>query len=272
MGKIRFSVLMSVYKNDTSKNVKVAIESLLNQTLLPNQIVIIIDGPISQNLKELLKQYKQNDLFDIIFRKKNLGLGPTLNEGLHYCKYNYVARMDADDESLPNRFEVQINFLAQHLDIDCVGCNIIEYDENLKNNISSRIVPQTSDEIAKFLKYRNPINHPTVIFKKEKVLNVNGYEDYPFFEDYYLWAKMIKDGCKFYNIQQYLYKFRGGPSMYKRRGGIKYVNKVIFFEKGLLKLDLISKTIFIKNIFKRSIVALVPNNFRNKLYQIFLRK
>lgn len=272
MKKIKFSVLMSVYKNDTPENVKLAIESLLNQTLLPNQIVIIADGPISKNLKELLNEYENKDIFDIFFRKENLGLGPTLNEGLNYCKYDYVARMDADDESLPNRFKVQIEFLERNLDVDCVGCNIIEYDENLKNKISSRNVPQFSDEISNFLKYRNPINHPTVIYKKEKVLDVNGYEDYPYFEDYYLWAKMIKNGCKFYNIQEYLYKFRGGPSMCKRRGGFKYVNKIIYFEKGLLKLNLISKTLFIKNILKRSFVALVPNSFRNKLYKKFLRK
>lgn len=272
MKKIKFSVLMSVYKNDKPEYVKIAIDSLLNQTLIPNQIVIIADGPISKELEKLLKECQKNEIFNIYFRKENLGLGLTLNEGINYCKYDYIARMDADDESLPTRFEKQIKFLENYPEIDAVGCIIDEYDENMEKYICKRVVPETSEEINKFVKKRNPINHPTIVYKKTKVQSANSYEDYPYFEDYYLWAKMIKTNCKFYNIQESLYKFRAGSSMYKRRGGKKYLSSIKKFEKGLLELNLINKKEYKMNIIKRYIGALIPNKLRVILYKHLLRK
>lgn len=270
-GEIKFSVLMSVYKNDKAEYVKIAIESLLNQTRKPNQIVIIADGPISKELKELLQIYENNTIFDIHYREKNLGLGLTLNEGLNYCKYEYVARMDADDESLPNRFEKQINYLESHHRIDVIGTNMYEYDEEMNNIISQKKVPETDKELKKYIKFRNPINHPTVIFKKDKVLNAGSYEDFPLFEDYYLWAKLVSKKCTFYNIQKPLYNFRGGNSMYERRGGKKYLKCIKKFENGLLNLGIINKREYRKNIVKRYIGALLPNKFRGLLYKKLLR-
>ena len=138
--------------------------------------------------------------------------------------------------------------------------------------VSQKIVPQTSDEIRKYLKNRNPMNHPTVIYKKEKVLEVNSYEDYPLFEDYYLWAKMIKNGSNFYNIQENLYRFRAGSSMIKRRGGKSYLNNIKKLEKGLLDLNIINKREYTLNIIKRYFIAIMPNSFRKIFYKVFLRK
>ena len=272
MKKIKFSVLMSVYKNDFPEYVDKAINSVLAQTLLPNQFVIMVDGPISNKLNQCLKEYEKNDLFDIYYRKENKGLGITLNEGLLKCKYDYVARMDADDESMPDRFEKQIDFLRNHLEIDCVGSNMLEYDENMNHIVSQKKVPETSEEIYQYLKKRNPMNHPTVIYKKEKVLEVNSYEDYPFFEDYYLWAKMISHGSKFYNIQENLYKFRAGSSMIKRRGGKKYLASIKKLERGLLCLGIINKRIYVSNISKRYFIALLPSSLRGVIYKVVLRK
>lgn len=272
MSKIKFSVLMSVYKSDKTEYVKVAIDSVLNQTLRPDQYVIMIDGPISEDLKQILLDYEKKDkIVELHFRDKNLGLGLTLNEGLNYCKYDYVARMDADDKSSPNRFEKQIKYLEKHPETDIIGTNLIEYDGNLSKIISQKNVPETDDELKKYIKYRNPINHPTVIFNKNKVINVGSYEDYPLFEDYYLWAKLVADDCKFYNIQQPLYNFRGGDSMYGRRGGKKYLNCIKKFERGLLNLGIINKKEYYKNISKRYIGALMPNKLRGFLYKRILR-
>lgn len=273
MKEIKFSVLMSIYKDDKPKYLKTAIDSILNQTLKPNQYVIMIDGPICDELKDTLLEYeKKNKIIELHFREKNLGLGLTLNEGLNYCKYDYVARMDADDESLPTRFENQINFLESHPEIDVIGTNLIEYDENLEKIISQKKVPETDIELKKYLKYRNPINHPTVIFNKNKVLEVGSYEDYPLFEDYYLWAKLAAKNYTFYNIQKSLYNFRGGNSMYERRGGRKYLNSIKKFEDGLLKLGLINRKEYINNLIKRYIGAMIPNKFRGLCYKYVLRK
>ncbi len=273
MDTIKFSVLMSVYKKDKPEYVKIAIDSILNQTLKPNQYVIMIDGPISDKLREMLLKYEnQHDIIDLHFRDKNLGLGLTLNEGINYCKYGYIARMDADDAALPTRFEKQIHYLEKHPEIDVIGTNMYEYDEEMENIISQKVVPENDKELKEYVKYRNPINHPTVIFKKDKVQKVGSYEDYPLFEDYYLWAKMIANNCTFYNIQKPLYNFRGGNSMYERRGGKKYLKCIKKFEIGLLALGIINKSEYRKNIIKRYIGAVLPNKFRGKLYKRFLRK
>lgn len=272
MKKINFSVLMSVYKGDNAEYVKIAIDSLLNQTLLPNQIVIIADGPISKEIKTLLKKYQENEIFSIYFRDNNIGLGLTLNEGLSYCKYDYVARMDADDYSCADRFEKQIRYLEEHPNVSAIGCNITEYDMDLKEIISIKKVPETDSEIKEFVKHRNPMNHPTVVFKKFDVLEAGSYENYMLFEDYYLWAKLISRNCELYNIQECLYNFRAGNSMYERRGGIRYLKYIKNFERGLLKLGLINKFEYIKNLIKRYVVALMPSKIRGAFYKILLRK
>lgn len=272
MSKIKFSVLMSVYKNDKPEYVKLAIDSILNQKIRPNQYVIMIDGPISEDLKKILLDYEKKDkIVELHFREKNLGLGLTLNEGLNYCKYEYVARMDADDEALSNRFEDQIKYLEDHPEVDVIGANMYEYDEEMKNIISQKNVPETDKELKEYVKFRNPINHPTVIFKKDKVLEVGSYEDFPLFEDYYLWAKLVSNNCTFYNIQKPLYNFRGGNSMYERRGGKKYLSCIKKFEQGLLRLGIINKKEYHRNISKRYIGALIPNKLRVFLYKQILR-
>lgn len=273
MSKIKFSVLMSVYKNDKSEYVKIAIDSILNQTLRPNQYVIMVDGPISEDLKKILLDYEKKDnIVELHFREKNLGLGLTLNEGLNYCNYEYVARMDADDEALPNRFEEQIKYLEDNPEVDVIGANMYEYDEEMKNIISQKKVPETDKELKEYVKFRNPINHPTVVFKRNKVLEVGSYENFPLFEDYYLWAKLVSSNCTFYNIQKPLYNFRGGSSMYERRGGKKYLTCIKRFEQGLLNLGIINKKEYKKNILKRYIGAIMPNKLRCFVYKNTLRE
>lgn len=273
MKKIKFSVLMSVYKNDKSEDVKVAIDSLLNQTLLPNQIVILEDGKVSKKLDDLLEDYsKKHKIIEIYKRKQNLGLGLTLNEGLNYCEYDYVARMDADDYSYPNRFEKEINYISNHPDIDVIGCNIDEYDESLQNRLDKRVVPEQDEEIKKYMKKRNGINHMTVVYKKQSVLQAGSYEDCPYFEDYYLWCKMIKNKCQFYNIQESLMKVRAGSDMTKRRGGKSYSKHIYNFEKKIYQMGIINRLEYINNLIIRMSVASSPNFLRAYFYKKKLRR
>lgn len=271
--QINFSVLMSVYKNDNPENVKVALDSLLSQTLLPNQIVLIEDGEVSKELDTLLEDYaKENKVIEVKKRKENIGLGLTLNEGLNYCKYDYVARMDADDYSMPKRFEKEIEYIKNHPEVDVVGCLIDEYDETLHEKLATRTVPEKDEDIKQYMKKRNGINHVTVIYKKDSVLKAGSYEDCPYFEDYYLWCKMIKNGCKFYNIQEALMNIRAGFDMAKRRGGLSYSKHIINFEKKIYKIKIINKFEYISNIMIRIMVANIPNFLRTFLYKNQLRK
>lgn len=271
MKKIKFSVLMSVYKGDEPENVKYAIESVINQTLLPDQFVIMVDGVVSNEMHNLLDKYAENKTIEIHYRDINLGLGLTLNEGIKYCKYEYIARMDADDYNHVDRFEKQINYIMSHEDIDVVGFNIAEYSSDMKTKLAERRVPETDLEIKQYMKTRNGVNHVTVIYKKESVIKAGSYEDCPYFEDYYLWCKMIKNNCKFYNIQDILMDIRAGEDMAKRRGGIKYCKHILNFERKIQQMNIISKSQFLKNSFVRCSVALVPNFVRASLYKNQLR-
>ena len=196
MNKIKFSVLMSVYKNDTPENVKVAIDSILNQTLQPNQFVIMVDGKIPSKLEKMLDEVcEKNNIIELHKRDKNLGLGLTLNEGIKYCKYDYIARMDSDDYSYPYRFEEEIEYLSKHPEVDIVGSAIEEYDETLNTKLAERVVPESDADIKQYMKKRNGMNHVTAIYKKQSVIEVGSYENYMYFEDYFLWCKMIKNNC-----------------------------------------------------------------------------
>lgn len=270
---ISFSVLMSVYYKEKVQNLKLALDSILEQTLMPNQVVLVEDGKLTKELDELIDEYeKKYEIIDVIKLKKNVGLGNALNEGLKYCKYEYVARMDSDDVSVYDRFEVQVKYIAKNRKIDVVGGNILEFDDVTGKDISIREVPLTSNNILDYLKKRNPMNHVTVMFKKESVESVGGYKDCPYFEDYYLWARLLKNNYVLENIPNILVKVRAGLSMSNRRGNLSYIKCIINFEKKLLNLDLIKKHTFFLNIILRSLVSLIPNKLRYFIYQKKLRK
>lgn len=272
MNEIKFSVLMSIYYKEKSDNLKLALESLINQTLKPDEIVLVEDGALTKELDELIAFYENNYKFIKVLRlQKNVGLGNALNEGLKYCKYDYVARMDSDDISVENRFEKQISYLKFNKDVDALGGYIMEFDEISYNDISLRKVPLEQEDIEKYLIKRNPMNHVTVIFKKDSVIRVGGYKDCPYFEDYFLWSRMISNNMNLRNISDILVKVRAGLKMSNRRGNIKYIKHIINFENELLKLRLINIKEYIYNCIIRSIVSLLPNKLRYFLYQRRLR-
>lgn len=271
--RAKFSVLMSIYKKEKKEYLELAIDSIYNQTLLPDEVVLVEDGILPNELENTVKKIekKYNNLKVLRF-KENRGLGPALNDGLRACKYEYIARMDTDDMCKCNRFEKQMDYLINNPDVDVVGSNMDEYDSDMNSIISKKIVPKEHAEIKRYIKKRNPMNHPTVIYRKSKVLKSNGYEDYPYFEDYFLWAKMIKNGCIFHNIQDELYDFRAGSSMIKRRGGRNYLHCIKKLERGLLDLNIINKKEYYSNLFVRGVIALIPNKIRELLYRKMLRK
>lgn len=273
MKKVKFSVLMSVYYKDKKEYLNEAIESIINQTLLPNELVIVEDGPLTNELDILLEDYAQKyEWIKLVKFAKNRGLGEALREGIKYCEYEYVARMDADDFSVPNRFEKQIDLVQKNPEIDLLGGYILEYDENLITPISVREVPLQEKEIKKFVRARNPFNHVTVIFKKSAVLLSGNYESMLYFEDYYLWCKMISNNCKMLNISEILVNVRAGKSFFKRRGGLEYAKAVVRFEKSIMKLGIIKRIECIKFIFIKLVIAISPAFLKKYVYMKKLRK
>lgn len=270
---IKFSVLMSVYIKEKPECLEKALNSVFDQELVPNEVVLVQDGPITNELKSVIDKFKESyqDLLNLIVLEKNMGLGNALNIGLKNCKYDYVARMDTDDICHKDRFKKQIKYLEEHTDVDLIGSNIIEYDDSMIKQISLKKVPELNQDICKYIKKRNPFNHQTVIFNKKKVLNVGSYEEINLYEDYYLWCKLYINGAKFYNMQDVLVDVRGGQEMILRRGGLKYIKNNINFQIAILKLKVINVFEFLRNIIVRTFFAIIPTNWRTFMYKIFLR-
>lgn len=269
----KISVVMSVYKNDLAKNFEIAINSILNQTLKPNEIVLVIDGPVPNDTEELLSKYKKNNLFNIIRFEENKGLGTALKVGVENAKYPIIARMDSDDIALPERFEKQINYLKENPEVDIVGAFGIEFIDEPENVFSEKVVPVTDKEIKEYLKKRNPFNHMTVTMKKSKVLESGNYQDWYYAEDYYMWLRLYLNGANFYNIPEVLTKIRINEDTFARRHGLKYFKSIKNLFKFMRKNKIIGFFAYIKNIIIRFIGhVLIPKKIKNKMYSKFLRK
>jgi len=264
---------MSVYKKEKPEHLKRAIESVINQTLQPSEIVIVKDGELTDELDKVLDWFvnRYPSLFKIVPIPKQVGLGKALAKGVLNCSYEIIARMDSDDISHPERFEKQIPFLLDHPEIDLVGSWISEFDDDEKNVYSFREVPTEPEEIKKFAKKRNPINHMTVVFLKKAILSAGNYQSYLWFEDYHLWARMLLKGYKFANLPHYLVNVRGGDNMIARRVGVKYAILEMKLQKFFLEIGFINNFEFIRNVTSRFILRMLPRKLALSLYKAFLR-
>lgn len=215
----KYSVLMSVYHKENPDFFIESIESMLRQTIEPDEIVIVKDGPLTPELDQIIDSYTYQDhgLFTIVSLEKNLGLGLALNEGLKRCRNELVARMDTDDISLENRCELQLKEFDKKPELCIVGTWTNEFYDNPLNIVTSRIVPEKHDDIMKFSRRRSPFNHPTVMYKKSSVLDCGGYLDVLRKEDIDLFIRMLHNGCFSMNIPKPLLLFRSNEDSYKRR-------------------------------------------------------
>ncbi len=268
-----FSVLMSVYAKDRPAWVREALDSVLSNTVRPAEVLIVIDGPIPTGLQivltEFSEKYPQVKLCPLA---KNGGLGAALAYGLQQCSHELVARMDADDISLPERFEKQLSYFATHPDTAVLGGQIQEIDGESLAPIAIRTVPQTDQEIKQFLRMRCPFNHMTVMYKKSAILAAGNYKPFHLMEDYYLWARMAAKGYKMANLPDIVLNARVDSAMYGRRGGWKYFKSNLAMSEKLCELKLIPLTTHAFNALVRFCVqVLMPNNVRSYFYRKALR-
>jgi len=264
---------MSVYSEDEVSFVKEAIGSLYAQSIQAD-IYIQQDGPVSEELEAyLIHEYRKGYITYLGKREENIGLAMSLNELLMKIpsSYNLIARMDADDIALPNRFEIQSRFLYENPQIDIVGGWICEFDTRITECKKVRQTPLMHTDIEHFATYRNPMNHVTVMFRREVVKAVGGYRRMNGFEDYDLWIRMLMKGSIFANIPQILVKVRTGRGMLTRRCGLQYFKDEWYFEKEVYRLGFWSLTDLIKNFFMRMLPRLLPVFVVEKLYNL-LRK
>ena len=256
---IDISVLMSVYARSNPDYLDEAIDSIwTKQTCKPSQVCIVCDGPLPVCVELILEKWS-NLLGNRLTRvklDKHSGLAAALNEGLAFCRSSLIARMDADDVSWPERFEKQYSFMLRHPEVDVLGTQVEEKDDELKNILGYRSVPLLQEDIVKFAKYRSPFNHPSVMYRKKSVEQVGKYPLlYP--EDYPLWGLMLTRGAVFANLQEVLLTMRAG-SAYKYRRGLKFFvseTRVINF---LLRIGFLSFWQFLLSLFVRFCYRISP--------------
>ncbi len=270
--KNKFSVIMSVYKKDNPLFLKTALDSIINQTLQPNEIILIADGPIPESLHKVIEDTKK--IFPALkpfYLDKNGGLGEALRIAVINAKYDYLARMDSDDISLPDRFEKQMKCFEEDASLSLVGGMITEFVDAPSNIVVQRILPLEDKEIKKFMRYRCGVNHVTVIFKKTDLLAAGNYKSDYRQEDYYLWARMMRNKCKFKNIPDVVVNVRSGANQFSRRGGFKYFKDHMKIFKLMYQWNLISYPQLIKNYISRFAQISFPTKIRTFIYQNMFR-
>lgn len=271
---IKYSVLMSVYKNEKSIFLKQSIQSMLNQTVKPAEFILIEDGPLTDELYKEIDYFveKNKNLFTIIKLKKNLGLGPALAIGVKKAKYDYIARMDSDDVSATTRMESELAEFEKDKSLALVGSNADEFEGSIDNIISHVLLPENNEDIIKFNKKRAPFRHPSIVFKKDVILKVGNYRKYNLFEDYDLYNRIIINGYRCKNIQQALVYVRTDKNFYRRRSGIKYA---LIMTKFRWEQHTDGITNFLEFFLFTSchfFVCIIPNNIRKLIYKKLLRK
>lgn len=270
-----FSVAMSVYRSDNPDFFDRALSSIIDdQTIKPNEIVLVVDGPVSNEINNVINKYeKKYEIFNVIRLEQNGGLGNALKIAVENATHELIARMDSDDVSVPTRFEEQLKYFETNPEIDIVGGDITEFIGEENNIVGKRSVPLSNESIREYMKTRCAMNHVSVMYKKKAVESAGGYQDWFWNEDYYLWIRMWLNGTVFANTGSVLVNVRVGEEMYQRRGGSKYFESEKGLQDYMLKNKMINHSTYIKNVAKRLIIQkLMPNKLRGWVFRTFARK
>lgn len=266
---------MSVYKNDSPEFLKLSLKSIYdNQTRKPDEIVVVFDGPLTNELYQVLNEFKRDKekIVKYYSQEINRGLGDALRIGSEYCTGDYILRMDSDDISDSYRFEKQISYVEKHPEIDVVGTDIAEFQNSLnEKNKRIRSCPKYHDEIVKMAKHRNPMNHVSVCIKKSALIKSGGYKTLLLLEDYYLWLRMIETGCKLANINESLVYVRIGNGFDSKRGSKERIIGWKVLQNYMVEHQLISKTEAKKNMMYIWGFVNTPSWLKKVLYDKLLR-
>lgn len=268
-----FTVLMAVYSKEDSGRFKCALQSIFSNTLQPNAVILVADGPLPISLESIIHAFQCCfDIFQVHRLSENQGLARALNAGLHLVKTEWVVRADSDDINRLDRFEKQADAIANIIPpVDILGGAIQEIDFD-GTPIAIRHTPETDSDIKRFARRRNPFNHMTVACRTELMLRTGGYPDIFLKEDYGLWASLIHAGACCGNLPEILVDAITGREMYARRGGLKYALAEIRLQRHLIRCDIKGVSQAILDGVGRSMVFLLPNDFREFFYKKLLRK
>lgn len=270
----KFSVLMSVYYKENPSFFDQALESILvNQTLLPNEFVLVCDGGLNPELEAVIDKYKDllPDIFRV-FRKMGGGLGKALNFGLPKCSYPLVARADSDDICVPNRFEKQVAFFEQHPEVGIISSYIDEFDTDWTKPNNLKKLPLTHEELFRMATFRNPLNHMAVMMRKDDIIGIGSYNHVPYAEDYELWVRALTHGIKIANVGEVLVHARVGNGMVQRRGTKKLIRSWHSINKEMIDGNMIGYGKYLRNMISITAFVFMPDRLKIFLYEKVLRK
>lgn len=271
--RMDYSVLLTVFKSDNPEYFRLSLESMINQTLPSNDIVVVKDGPVPDAIQDVIDDLQQsNPQIHPLQLQSNMGLGLALNEGLKICRNELVARMDSDDISMPTRCEKQIAMFDADPTLDIVGCPVKEFVGTPDNVVGKRDVPLDNDAIHKFNKRRDPFNHPTVMYRKSKVLKYGPYGNYRKNQDTDLWIKLLSNGCRAANHPEYLLMFRFDEGTYKKRKSWVNTKLLIEIRKKAWKNGYCSFFDYLFVACAQLCIYVLPTGFQKFVYTKLLRK
>jgi glycosyltransferase involved in cell wall biosynthesis len=263
-----FSLLLAVWAGDRPDFLAEAFGStVLRQTRRPDHVLIVQDGPVGDDLTGMIADLARTSPVptDVLRLEQNIGLGPALDAGLAACRYDVVARMDADDISLPERFAVQLPVIEAGADI--VGSGLLEFGAHPDDIVGRRTPPTDPDRIRARARFADPFNHPTVVYRREAVRRAGGYQDLALMEDYLLFARMIAAGARVANVAEPLVKYRVGAGAYARRGGTGLLRSELAIQRRFRELGFTTRWQFVRNVVVRGGYRLVPEAVRRFAYR-----
>lgn len=273
---MKYSVLMSVYKNDSHDYLKAALESVYEKQIRkPDEIIVVFDGPLSDNLYSVLANFRigKEEVVKYYQKEKNEGLGEALRIGSDMCNGDYIFRMDADDISDEHRFERQIAVIEAHPEIDVLGTDIVEfYNDPLEKCKRVRSCPSRHDQIVTMSKRRNPMNHVSVCIKKSALVMCGGYKHLLLLEDYYLWIRMISCGCQLANINEPLVFVRIGNDFEIKRSSRDRIVGWKVLQDYMVEKRMISKFTAFTNMIAINLFVRTNPNIKTIIYKSVLRK
>jgi glycosyltransferase involved in cell wall biosynthesis len=265
-----FSVLLPVYAGDEAAHLARALESIAEQTLPPAELVVVEDGPLSEGSHEVLDEFAAGSAFPVVRVRltENVGLAEALNRGLAACSFEVVARMDADDVSVPERFARQVPLVEGGLDL--LGSGLYEWEltaEGREVVLGKRVPPLDAEGIRRAMPFRDPFNHPTVVYRRSAVLQVGGYDSVGTMEDYLLFARMLAAGARVANLPELLVGYRVSSGAYHRRGGWRLLRTELRLQREFRAAGITTRAQCVRNIIVRGGYRIVPVWARRPLYR-----
>lgn len=270
----KYSVLQTVYKNDNPEYLKLSLESMINQTVRPDEIILVKDGPVPDSIQAVIDELneKNDNIIKQIQLEKNVGTGMAINAGLFECRNEMIAKMDSDDISLPTRCEKELKAFEENPELDIVGCPVIEFVGTPDNVVGKRDVPLDLESIIKYSYRRDPFNHPTVMYRKSKLMKYGPYGDYRKNQDTDIWIKLLSNGCKGINLPEYLVLFRFDDGTYKKRKSWLNTRCLIRIRRNAWKNGYGSFWDYMCVACVQLAVYILPRKFQRFVYSRFLRK